>query len=248
MARFKVFQIVGFGLLFLFLASLPAHAQRGGHVGGGMHFGGYHGGFGGYHGGSGYYHGGYGYYHGGYGYYHGYPYRGSLYFGYGYPFYGLYGSFGYNYWPYYWYPPAYSYYYPPSQPMVIYLRPNAPADGTAEQQPPPQQQSAPQQQGAMERYWLILLKDGTVLAATDYWLEGSMFHYITRQGKESSVEYSRVDVDFTRRLNKERGMEFPQPRVKSSYQPMRYDAFGRSYTVASRAVPSSPTASTASAP
>ncbi|HYK90144.1 MAG TPA: hypothetical protein VE398_15320, partial [Acidobacteriota bacterium] len=76
-------------------------------------------------------------------------------------------------------------------------------------------------------YWLIALKNDTILAVTDYWLEGSVFHYMSREGKQYSIDYSQVDLDLTRQLNTERGLEFKPPRAKTSYQPRRYDAYGK---------------------
>ncbi len=90
-------------------------------------------------------------------------------------------------------------------------------------------QSAPRSYSA-QRYWLIALKDGTILAVKDYWLEGSRLRYTTVQGKEDSVEYSQVDLNFTTQLNRERGLEFRTPQTRTSYQPRRYDAYGRPYS------------------
>ena len=143
------------------------------------------------------------------------------------PRFGLYGSLGFgSYWPAYW--PDYSYwpydylysgypyyspsYYPPYQ---------QPMTGSSGEE---MGTSAP-----AVRYWLIALKDNTILLASDYWLEDSTLNYVTRDGKKSSVDLSKVDLDLTKELNQGRGQGFQLPRAKAEYQPPRRDAYGHEY-------------------
>jgi hypothetical protein len=136
---------------------------------------------------------------------------------YGYPSFGFYASFGY--WPDYGYWLPYS----PAYPEVV-----VPEPGVVPYEERGDDRQA-RRGGSEERYWLIALKDSTVLAVTDYWLEGSTLHYVTRQGTKASADLSSVDLDFTKELNHERGMEFQLPRPTSGYQPTRRDAYGRPY-------------------
>ncbi len=81
----------------------------------------------------------------------------------------------------------------------------------------------------VESYWLISLKDDTVILATDYWQEGSTLYYITRMGNTGSVDLSQLDLNLTRELNRGLGREFQLPHTKPEYQPQRRDEFGRPY-------------------
>ena len=179
----------------------PAYAQRGGggHAGGGFSgraVGG--GGFrGGYYGGRGFYGGRYwgsGFYFGlgGWGYPYGY---------YGYPYYG-YSPYAYSYDPY-----AYGGSYPaPSYPAPSYPAPSYPSQ--SQSRPAPAQQPASDQgQG----YYLIAFTDHTIQAATAYKLDGDQFHWITREGQELQIPVSKVDIQFTRQMNRDRNVDFQFP-------------------------------------
>ncbi|HZS51912.1 MAG TPA: hypothetical protein VFA54_13680 [Bryobacterales bacterium] len=141
-----------------------------------------------------------------------------------YPYSFAYWPFAYDYWwpygygyPYYYYP---QYYYPPydySEPYPNVVGQQAvPAPGGAVQTVP-------------QGYWLIALKDNTIIAATDYWLDGSTLHYVTRDGNNLTIPLDRVDLPFTRELNAERGAQFRLPRPSDTQQPARRDSYGRAY-------------------
>jgi len=49
--------------------------------------------------------------------------------------------------------------------------------------------------------YAIALRDHTIEIATAYWVDGPMFHYITRQGAHIQVRLDIVDGDLTSRLN-----------------------------------------------
>ena len=55
---------------------------------------------------------------------------------------------------------------------------------------------------------LIALKDETLFAATEYWLEDGLIFYVTSTGRQGSVPLRSLDWDMTTRLNAERGQEF----------------------------------------
>ncbi len=77
--------------------------------------------------------------------------------------------------------------------------------------------------GQADNYWLISLYNDTIILAQDYWLEGSILHYVTRMGEKSSVDLSKVDVKLTRELNRGHGREFTLPRAKPGPPPQPRD-------------------------
>ena len=58
------------------------------------------------------------------------------------------------------------------------------------------------------RLTVLVFKDHTILGVTDYWLEGSEFHYVTSYGAHNAVPLEEIDVEMTAQLNRERGVEF----------------------------------------
>lgn len=57
-------------------------------------------------------------------------------------------------------------------------------------------------------FHLIAFKNGNIYAATNHWLEDETLHYVTRDGHHNLVTLAEVDLDFTARLNNERGLVF----------------------------------------
>ncbi len=55
---------------------------------------------------------------------------------------------------------------------------------------------------------LLVLKDGSIFAATDYWLEDGRLFYLSSTGAVSSVALGDLDWPMTTRLNTERGVRF----------------------------------------
>ncbi len=55
---------------------------------------------------------------------------------------------------------------------------------------------------------LLVLKDGSIFAATDYWLEVGRLFYLSSTGAVSSVALGDLDWPMTTRLNAERGVRF----------------------------------------
>ncbi len=55
---------------------------------------------------------------------------------------------------------------------------------------------------------LVYLKDGTTLAADDYWAVDGQFHYRVKYGGESSVDMDQVDMQRTVDENAKRGVRF----------------------------------------
>ena len=54
----------------------------------------------------------------------------------------------------------------------------------------------------------LALKEGIIIGLTDYWVEGSMLHYITNYGRQNAVDLDRIDLDKTVKLNSDRGISF----------------------------------------
>jgi hypothetical protein len=81
------------------------------------------------------------------------------------------------------------------------LRTPAPGSGIAEA-------AKPDQAGPI---YYLAFKDRTVDSATAYWLDGSMLHYMTRQGAHVQVRMTLVDAGLSNRLNRMRNLEFALP-------------------------------------
>ena len=211
----KLFGLAVLAVLLFLPGSLAAHGFRGRGWGGGWGFrGGY------------YRHSYYRPYYRHYSYGYSYP---LYYYGYSYPRFGFYASFGSRYWPDYYWP--YSYYsyprylYAPSYPVVIERE----VVRYRERDRYEDRDGARYSRGPSEAegYWLIALQDKSIQAVTDYWLDGSTLHYVSRQGTRSSVELSSVDIPLTKQLNRERGLQFRLPRSDNGYRSGGRDSFGR---------------------
>ena len=63
---------------------------------------------------------------------------------------------------------------------------------------------------------LVYLKDGTMLAAADYWIADGKLHYVVNYGGESIVDMDQVDLQRTVDENGKRGVKFwlkPNPNT-----------------------------------
>ncbi len=122
------------------------------------------------------------------------------------------------------YPPYYESYPPEAQQQptvpstIIYIVPGG-------QPPPPQSPPGagivtyvvpPHEAGATEsvtppeaqRLYLIALKNGSIYLANAYWVENGTLHYLTNSGAHNQVSFDQLDLEFTTRLNRERGLDF----------------------------------------
>ncbi len=70
------------------------------------------------------------------------------------------------------------------------------------------QPGLPTDQPVSPRLTVLVFKDHTILGVTDYWLEGSEFHYVTSYGAHNAVPLEEIDVEMTAKINRERGVEF----------------------------------------
>ena len=56
------------------------------------------------------------------------------------------------------------------------------------------------------RTYLIAYKDHSVYTALAYWIEGHTLNYVTSGNTHNQADISLIDVDFTTKLNQDRGM------------------------------------------
>ena len=118
--------------------------------------------------------------------------------------------------------PVGGYGYGPQQPIVIVIQqappqPQASGEQVSTQSPALYQPSviysyeapqAPAAPDATKPLTLLVFKDHSIYAVTDYWVEGDQLHYVTSYGAHNSVELDKLDVEFTTRLNAERNIKF----------------------------------------
>ena len=82
---------------------------------------------------------------------------------------------------------------------------------------------------------LVYLKDGTMLVANDYWLDGGQFHYTVKYGGESQIKLDQVDVQKSVDENAKRGVRFtlkPKPAIASTGTSARPNSGGSAKPVA----------------
>lgn len=58
---------------------------------------------------------------------------------------------------------------------------------------------------------LLVFKDHSIYAVTDYWKEGDRLCYATNYGSQNCVSLEQIDLDFTKKLNAERNIKFELP-------------------------------------
>lgn len=124
-------------------------------------------------------------------------------------------------------------YAPQQQPPVVIINQNYKPDTIApvvreyNNLPPPAAESQ-QQESSLKVYenrtgpraaleedkptiFLIAMKEGNIMPALAFWVEGDTLHYITRESSHNRISLDRIDREFSVRLNKERGLEFRIP-------------------------------------
>ncbi|MBI3694127.1 MAG: hypothetical protein HY238_04725 [Acidobacteria bacterium] len=107
---------------------------------------------------------------------------------------------------------------PPAPPVIIYVVSGPPSTAvvtTAPQQPqngvvtyvvPPRNSGATE--STAPRLILIALKNSSIYSAAEYWVEDDTLHYVTSHGVQNQVSLDQVDLELTKRLNRERGLDF----------------------------------------
>ena len=61
---------------------------------------------------------------------------------------------------------------------------------------------------SLEQCTLLILKGGGGYLASDYWVEPGVFHVVTPDGEHKTFPESRLDLEETVRINRERNVEF----------------------------------------
>jgi hypothetical protein len=60
--------------------------------------------------------------------------------------------------------------------------------------------------------FLIAFRDHTIVAATQYWVDGAMLHYVTAEGVHVQRRLDEVDRSLSDRLNREKNLKFQLPQ------------------------------------
>lgn len=68
-------------------------------------------------------------------------------------------------------------------------------------------------QDDISRLFLFALKDGTILAASAYWVDGDTVHYITNSGVKNSFSLALVNRKLSERLNAGNSVQFGLPSL-----------------------------------
>ena len=75
---------------------------------------------------------------------------------------------------------------------------------------------------APQQYPVLVLRDGSMYAVNDFWLEGGKLHYVTTYGGENSFDPAQLDMQRTVDENAKRGITFtlyPTPAPAQPLQP-----------------------------
>lgn len=80
--------------------------------------------------------------------------------------------------------------------------------------PPDFSQTAPSPDTSQQVLFFIAMKDHTIFPAVAYWVDGDTLNYVTNQGVRNRVSLDLVDVDFSKQLNQQRGVDFALPGTK----------------------------------
>jgi hypothetical protein len=80
---------------------------------------------------------------------------------------------------------------------------------TGSSSPRPWQREFPAADGPL--LYLIAFTDGVIRAALAYWVDGDTLHYIDLKREQKQAPLTTVDRAFSRRLNRDRGVQFHLP-------------------------------------
>jgi hypothetical protein len=80
--------------------------------------------------------------------------------------------------------------------------------------PPPDQSQAAPSPDASQVLFFIAMKDHTIFPAVAYWVDGDTLNYVTNQGVRNRISLDLVDLDFSKQLNQQRGVDFALPGMK----------------------------------
>jgi hypothetical protein len=80
--------------------------------------------------------------------------------------------------------------------------------------PPPDESQTATSPDTSQVLFFIAMKDHTIFPAVAYWVDGDTLNYITNQGVRNRVSLDLVDLDFSKQLNQQRGVDFALPGMK----------------------------------
>lgn len=104
-----------------------------------------------------------------------------------------------------------------SAPNVMDVQPDQPNSPQPESQqyygpsrfvPQPAPDQSDQPASAQVVLTLLVFKDHSIYAATDYWRQDDRLHYLTNYGSKNSIPLDQLDMDMTVQLNRERNVPF----------------------------------------
>lgn len=95
------------------------------------------------------------------------------------------------------------------QTMTTY---QAPVAKNEEGRPLSEAARAPANAEGKPTVYLVAMKSGEVYAALAFWVEEGTFHYITMKHAHNRASMELIDLDLSRQLNEERGLEFKLAR------------------------------------
>jgi len=104
-------------------------------------------------------------------------------------------------------------------PPPIIIREGASAGATGYPTAAPAVDSAPQAAPEARREaaeYVFIQRDGRVVFAVAFTVEGNRLFYITREGNRRALAIAAIDFDATTRMNEERGIRFALPAPRES--------------------------------
>lgn len=105
-------------------------------------------------------------------------------------------------------------------PAPVIIREGASAEATGSPTPAPAADSAPQQAAPEARReaaeYVFIQRDGRVVFAVAFTVEGNRLFYVTREGNRRTLAIAAIDFDATTRMNEERGIRFALPAPRES--------------------------------
>ena len=107
-------------------------------------------------------------------------------------------------------PPPQIIYVVPGEPnrSVTTTAPQSQRDGVVTYVVPPRIGSTETVGTSAKKLYLIAFKNHSIYSATEYWVEDDTLHYLTSYGAHNQASLDQIDLEFTVRLNRERGIEF----------------------------------------
>jgi len=92
----------------------------------------------------------------------------------------------------------------PPSPSTSYYQPG---NGPQPEEQPAEPQE-PEETSAEKPLTLLAFRDHTIVAVTDYWMEGDRIYYETTYNPVSSISFDQLDWVLTQQLNQERNIPF----------------------------------------